>query len=140
MSDPRNEGATDLPPEGVGATENEPKISPDTEAETDDQAECEPDGPPEWVLTPGVSRLAPRWWIKTLVFALVVGCGGWGLVDARVVYPSAGSPTRSTRNSSTSGHGRPHPGSTAPASPILRPSCGACKSAPAPRGPASSTP
>lgn len=91
MSDPRNEGATDLPPEGVGATENEPKISPDTEAETDDQAECEPDGPPEWVLTPGVSRLAPRWWIKTLVFALVlVGFGAWGLVDALVVYPKRG--------------------------------------------------
>ena len=61
--------------------------SPAGDAE-DDGAD---DGPPAHLSEPGVSRLAPRWWLKTLAFAVVlIGFGVWGLVDALVVYPNRG--------------------------------------------------
>ena len=48
-------------------------------------------GPPVWWIEPGVSRLAPRWWIKTLAFAaFLIGFGAWGLYDALVAYPERG--------------------------------------------------
>ncbi len=51
----------------------------------------QPEGPPHWVTEPGVSTLAPRWWIKTLAFAVVlIGFGAWGLYDALVAYPERG--------------------------------------------------
>jgi hypothetical protein len=62
--------------------------SAELDADAPDEADA---GPPRWVTEPGVSRLAPRWWLKTLAFALIlIGFGAWGLYDALVAYPERG--------------------------------------------------
>jgi hypothetical protein len=80
MADEHRTDAQGLPdPDASGA-------APDAEPDTEQDA-----GPPRWVVEPGVSRLAPRWWLKTLAFALIlIGFGGWGLYDALVAYPERG--------------------------------------------------
>lgn len=56
-----------------------------------DDEHAEPSGPPASVLEPGTSRFAPRWWMKTLAFAVVlIAFGSWGLYDALVAYPERG--------------------------------------------------
>lgn len=82
MAEARNHDAQDVP-ESSGPTPTPPGESENTDDSTD--------GPPASVLEPGVSRLAPRWWMKTLAFAVVlIGFGAWGLYDALVAYPERG--------------------------------------------------
>ncbi|MEZ6233942.1 MAG: hypothetical protein R3B68_07110 [Phycisphaerales bacterium] len=65
--------------------------APDEAFESEPDEDEEDVGPPASVLEPGTSRLAPRWWLKTLGFAIVLlGFGAWGLYDALVVYPERG--------------------------------------------------
>ncbi len=86
MTDANEKHAQDLPEDEGPERADDAARSGGAEEEGVEDA-----GPPSWVVEPGVSRLAPRWWIKTLAFAVVlIGFGGWGLYDALVAYPERG--------------------------------------------------